>query len=353
MATTAVITSSTKFVGTVADDDPDKKRREAYTVDQFLADVDSRIQTRKITDDKAKIKEALLLVDPDKGDAHGLMISSAFSSFDKYEDFKDMCKLIWKPKIFKDKFFNLQQLRTLKKKGTEFSYAADLRTAVDRVIEDLIQKEKITIVGGGENNQNADIRQVLNYVTFGTMYDSLSEEYQRAFKKLSLDPKQGHIELMDKIMEKANESRIRQNVVAYTETQASTSEQNVEKTLVTQTSHNKSNGNNAQRGSYRGRGMYQSFRGNASNVQRDNQYYSYNNRNSYGNSQRGYSTPHRGRGYHNQSRLECRKCGQSNHKTHECWYCEYCDRYGHKISNCYSKQRDDQRQQNNSQNKSN
>ena len=51
--------------------------------------------------------------------------------------------------------------------------------------------------------------------------------------------------------------------------------------------------------------MYHSFRGNANNVQRDSQYYSYNNRNSYENSQRGYSTPHRGRGYHNQSRLEC------------------------------------------------
>ena len=240
MATTAVITSSAKFVGTVDESDPDKKRREAYTVDQFLADVDSRIQSRQITTDKAKIKEALLLVDPDKGDAHGLMILSAFSSIDKYDDFKAMCKLIWKPKVFKDKFFNLQQLRTMKKKGTDFSYAADMRTAVDRVIDDLIHRENITIVQGGDNNQNADIRQVLNYVSFGTMYDGLSEEYQRAFKKVSLDPKQGHISLMDKIIEKANESRIRQEVVAYTDTQASTSEHKVENTLVTQSSQNRS-----------------------------------------------------------------------------------------------------------------
>ena len=94
MSTTAVITPTTKFVGTVDENDPDTRKRETYTVEQHLADVDSRIQAIQITDPKEKIKEALLLVDPDKGDTHGLMTSSTFNALTSYEDLKHKCRLI-------------------------------------------------------------------------------------------------------------------------------------------------------------------------------------------------------------------------------------------------------------------
>ena len=69
MTTTAIVTTPARFVGTVNSSDPEKKKKEKYDVDQFLADVDSRISNRGITADADKIKEALLLVDPEDGDA--------------------------------------------------------------------------------------------------------------------------------------------------------------------------------------------------------------------------------------------------------------------------------------------
>ena len=117
MTTTAIVTTTSRFVGSVNSSDPDKKQRERYDVDQFLADVDSRIHTRGITNDAGKIKEALLFVDPDVGDAHKLMTSSTFKNLTTYDAFKACCRKIWKPKAYKDKFYNLQQLRNMKKKG--------------------------------------------------------------------------------------------------------------------------------------------------------------------------------------------------------------------------------------------
>ena len=355
MSATAVITPTTKFVGTVDENDPDKRKREAYTVDQYLADVDSRILARKITDPKEKIKEALLLVDPDKGDAHGLMTSSTFNAIRSYEELQRKCRLIWKPKAYKDKFYNLQQLRSPKKRGTDFSYMAELRTAIDRVLDDISKNNKFLVIAGGRSDNNIDARELLTYVTFGTMYDGLTEEYQKAFRKLTLDPKEDLVEVMGKIIEKASESRVRQEVVAYTDSQAPSTENKSEKVLVTQTSQHKGSGNNLQRGSFRGRGMQHSYRGNVYN-KGNSQAYNYNNANNSGYSQRGYNASHRGRNYRNQGdrgKIECKRCGNNNHRTHECKYCEYCNRYGHLISHCYSKQRDEQKSQNKQQNKNN
>ena len=256
--TTAIVTHGARFTGKVDDSDPDKKKREAYSVDQFLADVDSRIQARNLTRDPDKIKEALLLVDPEKGDAHRILTSSSFKEIATYDEFKNSCRVIWKPKAYKDKFYNLQMLRNLKKKGSDFSYITDIQDVIDRVVDDIATNTKFTKVDGGLRNQMYDLRQVITYVAYGTLYDSISDEYQRAFKKLTLDPNVGLIKLMDQIIEKANETKVKQELVAYTDSSPSTSDKKTENVMVTH-QHGKQRGKRGQ--SHRGRGVQHSYRG--------------------------------------------------------------------------------------------
>ena len=52
---TAILTHTAKFAGNVDDDDPDKHRIERYDVNHFLADVDSRIASRRIEEEADKI----------------------------------------------------------------------------------------------------------------------------------------------------------------------------------------------------------------------------------------------------------------------------------------------------------
>ena len=184
MTTTAIVTTPARFVGTVNSSDPEKKKKEKYDVDQFLADVDSRIANRGITADANKIKEALLLVDPEDGDAHSLLTSSIFSEITSYADFKEKCKKVWKPKAFKDKFYNLQELRTFKKKGlTDYGYMGEIRKVIDRVVSDLVENPRIEKIDGGKRDQNIDAREVITYVAFSTIFESLSEDNRRAFRK--------------------------------------------------------------------------------------------------------------------------------------------------------------------------
>ena len=251
MTTTAIVTSAARFVGKESSTDPEKKKREYYDVERYLADVDSRIAARKLVEDADKIKEALLLVDSEHGDAHRLMTQSIFTKLKTYDEFKLQCRQIWKPKAFKDKLYNLQQLRTIKRKGTtEFGFIADVQTIIDRVVSDVKDGSKVKVEKGGERNEMVDLTEITTYFAFSTIYDSLSEEHQRAFKKIKLDPKVGLVNLMDSIMEKANETRLKQEVVACTENHLPSANDKVEKTLVTQQSNKNNQGKkgNFQRG---------------------------------------------------------------------------------------------------------
>ena len=349
MTTTAIVTTTSRFVGSVNSSDPDKKQRERYDVDQFLADVDSRIHTRGITNDAGKIKEALLFVDPDVGDAHKLMTSSTFKNLTTYDAFKACCRKIWKPKAYKDKFYNLQQLRNMKKRGqTDFSFAVEVQTAIDRVVEDINTNANIVKV----DDTKADIRQLMTYVAYSTIYDSLSPENQSAFKKIPLNPQETLIDTVDKIILKASETKLTQEVVACTGS-SSPSSSKVESTLVT--SQGKK-GNNNNRGNTRGRGAQHNARGQGHGLNNgqghgyghNNYYQEYSNdgyqQQSYYPRGRGSRRPSRGRGYNNQGyRPECKKCGRNNHKTHECYYCDYCQEYGHETSRCYAKKRNEKR----------
>ena len=361
MASATLIAQTTTFVGNLDPNDPDKRKREAYDVEQYLADVESRIQDKECTTFKEMMKEAIALVDSGKGDAHEIMISTTFSDLTTFDEFKQLCRTIWKPKAYKDKIFNLQAPKNIKMTGSEFSYMTQVRAAIDRVVEDI--KNNSNIKKTGKDNHNADIREIVTYVTYGNIYDALNEDYKRAFKKLDLDPRIELVVLMDNIMQKANEVKLKQDIVAHTETCSLGPEEKSERTLVTQSFQNKRSSNTyGSRGrSYNNAQNRRGYTYSSNRGQQRRRGYAYNKlgqrgstSTSYGYNHRGQNGYSRGRGYTNQGnrgRPECRKCGYTNHQTSECLFCEYCERRGHTASHCYFKERDEARKQNQHDNK--
>ena len=328
---------SNKFVGKIADpNDPDKHRLESFTVDLFLNEVDARIASKKLTDDTDKIKEAHLLVSADKGDANAIIFSSLFRKLD-YAQFKEKCKSIWQPGDHKDQFYNLLQLRNIKKVGTDHHYIVDLRHAMDRVVLDIIANPHITLHDGGPRDQLVDLEQVISYITYGTMYVNLSEEHKVAFRKIPLDPNKDQLEILNEIKSKITAEK----VLSESETALFTQSKVREKGVFVQSKSSKpNNGSPPPNRSNRGRNSsnQSQYRNNAStrNYQGNN-YSSGSYRSSYG---RTYGRGRDNQMYGNNSRNECRKCGRTNHRTVDCICCDYCLIPGHYASECYSRQRD-------------
>ena len=207
---TAVITNSTKFTGYIPDkSDPDKARLESYDVHQFLADLDSRIASLNITEEADKIKESQWLIDKDHGIARSVLLSPQFADLRTYAQFKAKCIQVFQPKDSFDKFYNLQQLRTLKMQNSEFTYIADMRKVVDHVVRDIVANNNIAKIDGGPRNQMADIREVVSYISYGTLYAMLPEEYKAAFKKVPLDPREDTYTLLANLKEKICENKVR------------------------------------------------------------------------------------------------------------------------------------------------
>lgn len=84
MAQAAIIIQATRFCGRVESSNPDKNRLESYSVNQWLADADSCISTGRITNERAKINEALLLVSSESSDAHKTLNSVRFNKITTY-----------------------------------------------------------------------------------------------------------------------------------------------------------------------------------------------------------------------------------------------------------------------------
>ena len=348
---TAVITNATKFTGNISDKtDPEKARLESYTVHQFLADLDSRIASQKITDEAAKIKEAQWLIDKDKGDARVILLSPQFAELKTYKAFKAKCIEVFQPKDYKDKFYNLQQLRALKVQGSEYTYMVDIRKAIDNVVNDIVANNNIVRVNGGPRHQMADIREVISYVSYGTIYAMMPEEYKAAFKKIQLDPREDHFTLLNNLKEKISENKVRteNEITAAIQTKGASPVKSTEKPTTSSNQTGKNYGSttyqkqNNKGKTSQGQGQYKNNTTNRGGYSSNySQGYNYN----YGRSS------NRGRGqqsYHNRNKTECRRCGRTNHKTHECISCDYCNRIGHYSQDCYQKQRDrNQQSQNN------
>ena len=325
----------TRFVGRIQDrNDPDKDRLESYNVYQFLADLDSRITSQGIYSDIDKIKEAQLLVHAERGDAKNIMLSPIFTEITTYDGFKAKCIEIWEPGQYKDRFFNMQQLRNPKMVGNEYMLFVDGRKAVDRVLNDVLQNSNITKYPGGPRNQLFDGRELLSYLSYGGLFDAVPEDFQAAFKKVTLNPKEDHLTILKNIKNKMTEAKVR-----------------VDSEVVAVAQYKSNRGRNTNVPPSRGgtNTVAQGARGKQPAQQNKTQVPPrMNQRGGYGQGQGGnYQNNsyrnYRGRGgynYHNRGRIECKKCGRTNHRTNECIYCDYCNKSGHYAKDCYHKQRD-------------
>ena len=322
-----------RFVGKIKDlSEPYKYQLESYTVRQFLADLDSRISSLKITSDAAKIKEALILVHPEKGDAKEILLSPFFTDEVKtYADFKAKCLSIWEDQEHKNKFVNLQRMLSVKPTCTSMQFAVRTRIAMDRVLEDIFQSGCITKIDGGPRNQMVDAREMLTYVTYSNWFESLTDDYKQAFQKIELDPAQDHATLMIRLEAKIAESKIRKETN--------------EIVAVTQPTDGPSSGRELS-SQGQGQGQGSSIQGNYQNVGRGSFREVNSPRNTYvqNQSQRNYSRTYgRGQGpksTHVQRNVVCQKCGRNNHRTNECRQCDKCKRIGHFASECYFRGRD-------------
>ena len=122
-----------------------------------------------------------------------------------------------------------------------------------------------------------DLRQVVTYFSYGTIYAMLSDEYKLAFKKIQLDPKQDHLDLLNHLKEKVIENKVRREgeFAAVTWHIQQVGEKQTSSTNLTGKFNNTQRGNNnpiSCKGNYRGRGGKGNYRAsNSNNNQRGSQ----------------------------------------------------------------------------------
>ena len=356
-----------KFAGNVPKDDPDYEQLIVYNVDQFLIDLDTRIQTLGITADEAKIQEAQIFVNREKGDARWILVDPVFKKIKNYQEFKSKCREIYEPKEATDKFYNLTRLRTVSPKLNGNMYSRELATAVDYVIRDIEKNQNMTKAIGTNGNTMVDLEEIIKYVAYGTLHDNSRKEYRDALRRLDLDPKEDihrtYTRMKEEMRKESNDDidfvGVTQHIV-----QSGSSPPSSQHTRGKQI---QGPFNTVQRGQGQYRGSTQRgrvYHNNQGRAYSNSSYNSnYNQGNTYGHSNynQGYSHSRvnsfdqgnthgnsrrqnfRGRGYQNQGnrgRAHCRRCNRNNHDTSECIMCGYCQRYGHYDSQCRFKQND-------------
>ena len=355
-----------KFVGRISDpNDPDKARLEAYDVNKFLADVDARIASKNLTEDAAKLKEAHLSVSTEKGDASIIMISPIFENI-SYEEFKQLCKRTWQPVEYKDHYFNLTQMLRLKQKGTNLNYVVEVGASMERVKQDIIGNRNIEVRDFDGYNEMVNLTEVLRYITLGTIYSEMDDDYRIAMKKVPINPAEHHIDMINKVEEKVRESKIRQEDEIALATQNKRYQAN--RGPSDRTGHNNKgpsdrsgqgnrNPNDHSGQGYRGQEAQNRYQGQYNRHQgpgnRQSKHYNQgrNNNNSGQYSKnatpQNYNSGYNRGGYNrtggyrdNNFREQCKNCGRTNHRTAECKICDYCKIAGHVVSECRRKQRD-------------
>ena len=351
-----------KFVGRIMDpNDPDKQVLEAYHVHQFLADVDARIVSRRITAEAEKIKEAHLFVSQDKGDARVMLANPIFSDLTTYDQFKAKCISVWQPVEYQDKFYNLLQLRESARYGTDVFFLSELRKTVDRITQDIKDNPHITKHAGGKTDQLVEIHDISSYFSYGQMYAVMHEDFRKAFRKVQLNPSKDHLQILGEIKVNMAEEKVK-SAADYVFHSPAKFNKEMQKMGKPQACIGIKREDSSQQYGHYGQGQHQNryqqgqhshqnpsnyyHQGQDSNVGQyryDDYYGSYQGYQSggyRGGRGRGYG---RGRNYKSQgdrNRIECKKCGRNNHKTEECTCCDYCGRPGHHISECKTKQRD-------------
>ena len=347
MAADIPITS--KFVGRIADrTDPDRHRLEAYDVSQFLGDVEARITSKKITDEQCKIKEARLLVSSTKGDAIELFTSQVFQDIQTFAALKAKCLAIWKPLEERDKFNNLMSIRERKPSKVGYTYMAGLDVAVRRVISDI--KLNNNFSRGQVNNEDYfKLDEVVRYITYGTIYSHLTDEYRSAFKKVELDPKDDFLDLYTKIDEKVvlNSVRNPDDVTLLTKSTRNAERRNP-KVKGQPHQGQPSQVQNAQGQSSKKGSIKQ--KGNKGNQQKQHEGqgqsqqgkpYQGQPRQGQPRSNQGYGS-YQGRWGQSSYKPElpsCDNCGRRGHTIEECRACGFCNALGHNANDCIHKKR--------------
>lgn len=193
MSGAGVVTQNIRFCGHVGRNHPDKQRLENYDVDKWLADTEGRIASFNITSEANKIKQAMLLVSPDVGDAHSTLNCKGFAKIATFDEFKAECRLLWSSPQRSDRLLNLYKFRSANFDADSMpNLYAQVQNNLETVKSDMMSLPKLTVGGKSEfddeNKQLVDLDEVLTYIAYGTLYAVFGERERQAFKEIELDP---------------------------------------------------------------------------------------------------------------------------------------------------------------------
>ena len=350
---TAIIAQTARFCGNVSASNPDKARLESYTVNQWLKDVESRITSKKITAESDQIKEALLLVSTEHGDAHGIITDGALASQTTFKEFKEGCLDLWRPAEHQDKYHNVRAFSVLRFRESAGELISDVERAIKRLTEDIRLTNDITIANRESWNKEpaascpedlVSLSAVLKYLSFANMYYALPADYQIAYKKIETHQNLKYTTLVAKLR-KEKPDIPRNELTSVT----------MRQTNPTQDRNGKYNGtNNSSRftggksTSARGRQTSHNPRGRGRGMNPRGNHYdrNWNGTNRYEGSHKSHPQQPRGsyqqgqKHYSSQGarpKMQCQNCGLTNHYTSECrrTKCQNCNKMGHYTGDCW------------------
>ena len=191
-----------KFCGNVPDGTPNKAKLESYTVQRWLQDTATRIAAKGITNSALMIREAKLAVDPDVGDACRVLNTGRMCEIENFDIFKDKCLKLWRPPEEKDRFLALMQFLSVKRQDTLGTYISDIEKGRQDILADLKADNNFFQGTAQEwvNSQRSDILvsldEVLNYTSWGIIYQDSSPLWRKAFRKIKSQFTDDYLELL-------------------------------------------------------------------------------------------------------------------------------------------------------------
>ena len=196
-----------KFCGKVSEDHPHKRKLTAYSVNHWLADTEIRINTKHIQEDRLKINEAIIAVDPKEGDAHGILTTGHLARELNWEAFKVNCRQCWQP----DRFSIINSFLSLSYNSSPANFFTDLCVATDNIVFD-IKGDRNFRVGDLEfwsqeisrgtcrpDQELVLLEDVLKYFSWGVSYNAYPPEFKDAFRRISFSFEDDEIDIFEKL----------------------------------------------------------------------------------------------------------------------------------------------------------
>ena len=192
--------SVAKFCGNVHGR-ADAQKWMAYDVYRWLKDSECRITSKKLTTDADKIRETILGVHPDIGDAAEVCASDLFSSETVYDAWKTLVTRYWLPVRSSDAYMAVAQLL-----GVEFDpHFGKMVVRVERAQKAItadIKTTKQVLITKGEDwpddrktEEVIAVQDILNYLGAGVLFSKLSPAAQEIFRDVEYKPTERLIEL--------------------------------------------------------------------------------------------------------------------------------------------------------------